>query len=147
MTREDILMSEQSDEAVAEGERVLGQAQLPAVMISNARVVHEGFWEKIAKVAGRIPFAEDVVAAWYAMNDKATPLRTRALLLAALAYFVSPVDLFPDILVGLGFTDDATVLAMALALVGSAIKPLHREKAQKTLRKEIEPEPIDVTAD
>jgi uncharacterized membrane protein YkvA (DUF1232 family) len=140
-------MQREPEDAAAEGERVLSQAQLPAVMIANARTVREGFWVKFAKVAGRIPFAEDLVAAYFAMGDRATPLRTRALLLAALAYFVVPTDFLPDLLVGLGFTDDATVLAMALGLVGASIKSRHRDRAREVLNKPIDPaemEPIEI---
>jgi uncharacterized membrane protein YkvA (DUF1232 family) len=54
-------------------------------------------------------------------------------LLAALGYFVLPLDALPDILPLLGFTDDAAVIAAALAAVASAIKPEHREEARRTM--------------
>ena len=60
-------------------------------------------------------------------------LRVRAILLAALAYFIMPADMVPDLLVGVGFTDDATVLATAIGLVARHIKPLHRRRAAAAL--------------
>jgi len=56
-------------------------------------------------------------------------------MLAALAYFVLPTDAIPDILAGIGFTDDAAVFAALMAVVGKNIKPRHREAAQAWLRK------------
>ncbi len=56
-----------------------------------------------------------------------------AILLAALAYFVMPVDFIPDIVAAFGFTDDATVLMAALGLVSSYMKPRHRKAAREAL--------------
>jgi len=87
----------------------------------------------LLKVAGRIPFADDLAAAYYAALDPDTPRKAKAVLLAALAYFVLPVDMLPDMLAGLGFTDDATVLATALSIAGSHIQDRHRRAARRLL--------------
>jgi len=91
------------------------------------------FWRKLKRVLVRIPFAEDLVAAYYCAADPDTPGYVRAVLLGAIAYFVLPIDMVPDILAGLGFTDDASVLAAAVAAVGRHLQPRHRELAQKAL--------------
>jgi uncharacterized membrane protein YkvA (DUF1232 family) len=57
----------------------------------------------------------------------------KGVLLAALAYFVIPTDMVPDVIAGLGFTDDATVLATALGVVGTHIKPRHKRAARRLL--------------
>ena len=54
-------------------------------------------------------------------------------LFAALGYFVLPVDAVPDVVTGLGFTDDATVLATALGIVGAHINESHRIAARRLL--------------
>lgn len=107
----------------------------PLVAEWDRRTARERFWPKFWRVAGRIPFAEDVAAAWYCAVDPRTPARVKAVLLGALAYFVLPVDLIPDVLVTVGFTDDATVLATALGVVGAHIKPRHRVRARLRLGK------------
>lgn len=108
-------------------------ANLPAVLARNTRTVEHGFWKKLLMVAGHIPFAEDLAAAYFCAFDPATPSRVRGLLLAALAYFVLPFDAIPDFVAGLGFTDDAAVLAGAIALVAKHITAVHRQKARATL--------------
>ena len=109
------------------------EIQLPAVIERNEETVRVGFWSKLTKVAASIPFAEDLVAAYYCTRDPETPLRVRAILLAALAYFVLPTDVIPDFLAGLGFTDDATVLTAAIGLIATHMKPEHRKAAQRAL--------------
>lgn len=96
--------------------------------------VRARFWPTVRKALGSIPFMDEVVAVYYAMLDPRTPLRARLTILGALAYFVSPFDLVPDFIVGLGFLDDATVLAAALAAVRSSIRDEHREAARRALK-------------
>ena len=87
------------------------------------------FWRKLGRVAARVPFAADLLAAYYCALDRDTPLRVKAMLLAAIAYFVLPADTIPDVMPVLGFTDDAAVLAAALKLVADHITPHHRAAA------------------
>jgi uncharacterized membrane protein YkvA (DUF1232 family) len=100
----------------------------------DAALVRNGFVNKIKAVARLIPFAEDAVAAWFCTRDPATPFRVRATLIGALAYFVLPADVIPDIVAGLGFTDDAAVLLAALRMVGGHISEQHRTRARRWLQ-------------
>ena len=95
--------------------------------------VRRDFWEKAKRVAARLPFAEDLLAAYYCAFDQATPVQVKAMLFAALAYFVLPFDLFPDLLPIVGFTDDAAVLLTALRLISSNMRPEHRAAAREAL--------------
>ncbi len=91
------------------------------------------FWAKLGRGLARIPFAEDLVAAYYCALDRDTPGYVRAVLFGALAYFVLPTDMVPDVLAGVGFTDDASVIAAAIAAVGAHLAPRHREQARRRL--------------
>ena len=79
---------------------------------------------------------EDVVASYYCAMDPETPTRVRAILIAALAYFILPLDSIPDFLMGFGFTDDIAVLGAALAAIKGNITDGHRLAAQKALADE-----------
>jgi len=111
----------------------LENANLPSVIHANERIVAQKFWPKLRRVVRVIPFAEDVVAAYFCAADDKTPTRVRAVLIGALAYFVLPTDVIPDFIAGLGFTDDATVIATALGIVSGHIKPRHHAKAREAL--------------
>lgn len=115
---------------------------MPAVMAANENRVRRGLWKKLVRVAGVIPFAEDAAAAYYCAVDPDTPLRVRGALLAALVYFIVPIDMIPDFFVGLGYTDDASVLALALALVSGHMKPEHRDAARQALDKNAARAPV-----
>lgn len=96
-------------------------------------VVRRGFWHKLRRVAGRVPFAEDAVAAYFCAFDPDVPFRVRATLIGALAYFIIPADSLPDFLPLLGFADDASVIAAALAAIGTHMNEKHRRSARKVL--------------
>src|SRR2546423_3346177 len=95
--------------------------------------VRRGFWRKLRRFAARLPFAEDLLAAYYCAFDRDTPMQVKAALFGALAYFVLPFDVIPDMMPPLGFADHAAVLATALRLVASHLKPEHREAAKRAL--------------
>lgn len=95
--------------------------------------VRENFWRTARKAARHVPFMQDVVSAYYCALDKDTSTKTKGILLGALAYFVLPVDAIPDILAGIGFTDDIAVLSAAIAAVRASITPAHRSAAKKSI--------------
>lgn len=105
-------------------------------MAADERTVRRDFRAKLRDAIGRIPFARDAVAAYFAALDPATPKHVKAVLLAALAYFILPLDTIPDFLVGLGFTDDAAVLFAAMRTLAPHIGDGHRRKAEAWLARE-----------
>jgi len=95
--------------------------------------LREKFWRTAKKAARQVPFMDEVVAAYYCALDSKTPLRAKAILFAALGYFVLPADTIPDVILGLGFTDDIAVLTAALTAVRAHITPAHRLAAKESL--------------
>lgn len=110
----------------------------PSQFAEDQDTVSEGFWDKLRGAAGRIPFLEDALAAYYCATDGATPVQVKAILMGALAYFVIPSDMIPDFIVAMGFTDDAAVLYAAIRTVAPHIREPHRDKARAALRSEAE---------
>jgi len=99
----------------------------------RAERVRHKFWSTFRKAARYIPFADELVAAYFCALDPATPTRVRAILIGALVYFIMPIDAIPDFIAGIGFTDDVTVLIAAITLVRGHITPAHREAARHAL--------------
>lgn len=95
--------------------------------------VRQKFLPKLARVLAQVPFAEDLLAAYYCAFDRATPVKAKGILLGALAYFVLPVDMLPDMVLGLGFTDDLAVLLAVINVVSTHVTVVHRERARETL--------------
>lgn len=117
------------DGEILEPEHVSGEKTRGA----DEKSVRAGFWRTFAKAAKQIPFAEDLVAAYYCALDPETPSRAKAVLLGALAYFVLPMDAVPDFLALVGFSDDIAVLTLAIATVRNNMTEAHRIAARKSL--------------
>jgi len=118
-------------------EAALGRQVSLRAFTERERKVRQEFWAKLKRFAAQIPFVEDLVAAYYCAMDPATPIRVRGMLLAALAYFILPTDLIPDMLGGLGFADDMALLTAVIGMVSSHITPTHRAAAARALDKEL----------
>jgi len=95
--------------------------------------VRTRLWPKLRAVAASLPFAEEVAAAYYCAMDTKTPLKVRATLMAALAYFIMPLDAVPDLLAFVGFSDDLAVLTAAVTLIGANMTDEHRAQARNAL--------------
>lgn len=88
------------------------------------------FLTRFAKKAGQ-EFLILLFKLYYVMADgKASPT-TIALILAALGYTVSPIDLVPDVIPVVGLSDDAAVLAATVTAVSSDITPEITRKAER----------------
>jgi uncharacterized membrane protein YkvA (DUF1232 family) len=95
------------------------------------------FWDKLrryAKTVGRVMF-EYALILYHVLKDADTPAWATAAIISALAYFISPVDLIPDLLPVIGYTDDLAALVTALSAVASHVKPEHRRAARETTEK------------
>jgi uncharacterized membrane protein YkvA (DUF1232 family) len=108
-------------------------AALTRRMIGNEQELQRDFWRKLKGAVADLPFAADLLAAYYCAFDRQTPLHVKAVLLGAIAYFILPTDLIPDYIPVIGFIDDAAVLAGAIKIVNSHITPDHRAAARRTL--------------
>jgi uncharacterized membrane protein YkvA (DUF1232 family) len=115
----------------------LGRQLTLSALADRERTIRRDFWAKLKRAIGMVPFAEDLVAAYYCALDPATPVRVRGMLLAAIAYFILPADLIPDMIAGLGFADDMALLTAVVGMVASHITPTHRAAAARALDKEL----------
>ena len=72
---------------------------------------------------------------YYVAKDDETPASAKALIFGALGYFISPIDLIPDITPVIGFGDDLAVLTATIATVIASIKEEHKQKAKEQMKK------------
>lgn len=80
-----------------------------------------GFWSVVAKVSPSL--ACTALELYYVMKEDSTPLGAKATIVAALGYLICPIDLIPDVIPILGFTDDAGALALAYKKVKDYVTP------------------------
>lgn len=95
----------------------------------------EGLIKKIVQGAGSI--AHDLVIGalklYYCTVDENTPKRSRTIALAALAYFIFPLDAIPDMIPIVGYTDDMAMIAGSIGSLAVHLTPEHQRKAEKRL--------------
>lgn len=101
----------------------------------NEEIVTKNFWTKTKKIAGKIPFTKDAIAMYYCAVDAKTPLWAKGIAFGALAYFISPMDAIPDALIGLGYTDDAAIIAAGIRAISGQVTDEHKKKAEAFLKK------------
>lgn len=117
--------------------RNMSNAELNGLGASYAKeFTEEGFWAKLRKVVGKVGknLLEPVLKLYYAARDQHTPVWAKAVIIGALGYFISPIDLIPDMIPVIGYADDAAVVAAAVATVAAHIKEEHTKKARETCR-------------
>ena len=68
----------------------------------------------------------------YASGDyRDVPWQTLVLIVAAILYFLMPIDVIPDVLVGLGYADDAAVIAWVMSSVGPQLEKFRQWEASR----------------
>lgn len=104
---------------------------------NSKQVTGERLWTKITKYAQKagVKVIYAVLLMWYAYQRKDTPSWAKRIILGALAYFVSPIDMIPDLSPFLGFTDDLGILGMGLVAVAAYINDDVRNNARQRLSK------------
>lgn len=111
------------------------ETKLERIEQAEEAFVKRGFFPKLKRVLTRLPLAKDALALYYAAFDRQTPAWAKRVALGALVYFIVPIDLIPDYLIIPGYTDDASVLAMAIASLHRYVTEAHRKAAEDWLRK------------
>jgi len=99
-------------------------------------------WRKLKKVAQKAgrKAVYYVLVLYYVSRDASVPTSLKLKVLGALGYFILPLDFIPDVILGLGFTDDLAALAWALFTMRKYVTPEIERKAKERLRMWFGPE-------
>jgi uncharacterized membrane protein YkvA (DUF1232 family) len=97
----------------------------------------QGFWRKLARSGGKagIFVLEKALTLFYCLKDPETPAWAKGVIVAALGYFIFPLDAIPDIIPLAGYTDDLGTLAVAFTTVLAHIKSSHSDSAREQLQR------------
>lgn len=91
----------------------------------QADYVDANLWEKLEQVGKKISFAKDIMALYRYMTDKYVSWHRKTIIVAALIYFISPIDTIPDIAPLVGYLDDLGVITALLKYLGSELIPYY----------------------
>jgi uncharacterized membrane protein YkvA (DUF1232 family) len=87
--------------------------------------VEENLWEKLERVGKKISFAKDILALVKYMRDPLVSWHRKAIVVAALIYFISPIDTIPDFAPLVGYLDDLGVITAVLKFLGHELIPYY----------------------
>lgn len=95
----------------------------------------KNFWRKLKKFALKAGHSVVYTALllYFTLQKPDLPVKAKATIIGALGYFIFPMDLIPDIAVGLGYTDDLSALGIALVQVAMYIDEDVKAKAKQKL--------------
>ncbi len=91
----------------------------------KAEYVEENLWYKLEKFGKKISFAKDIMALFRYMQDNFVSWHRKAIVIAALIYFISPIDAIPDVAPLFGYLDDLGVITALLKFLGSELVPYY----------------------
>ena len=95
------------------------------------------FWIKLKKFtrAAGVQVSYSALLLYYTYRRKETPKWAKKIIVGALGYFLSPIDVIPDLTPFLGYTDDLSVMAFALTTLALFVNQEVKDNAQKTLKR------------
>lgn len=103
---------------------------------SQKEYSEDGLWEKVKNVAKKAGLKVIYLALilYYTASADSTPKSQKGIIYGALGYFILPLDLIPDTIPVIGYTDDLTALISVVAAVASCITPAIKIKSQNKLK-------------
>lgn len=111
--------------------------ELPDFMSYAGKFSANDFVDKVSSIAKRAG-AKLVYAAlilYYTLQSDKVSKKDKAMIIGALGYMISPLDVIPDAIPIVGLTDDLTVLIYVLKKVWMDVEPEIKEKAKDRLSK------------
>jgi len=93
--------------------------ELPDFMSYADRFSAKGFVEKISRIAKRagVKLVYLALVPFYTLQSKEVPVKDKAIIVGALGYLISPLDVLPDAIPIVGLSDDLSVLVYVISKV------------------------------
>lgn len=97
----------------------------------------EAFWQKLRRYARQagLKAVYTALLLFYAYRRKETPTWAKSIVIGVLGYFLSPIDIIPDLTPIIGYTDDIGVLSFGLVTIAAHVNKDVKEQARGRLSK------------
>lgn len=105
------------------------------IEMSQKHYSEEGLWDKVMSVAKKagVEVIYLALVLYYTATADTTPAGKKGIIYGALGYFILPIDLVPDVILGIGYTDDMAALGACAATVATCITPAIKQQAHDRL--------------
>ena len=88
------------------------------------------------KTLSKIPLLVSLLKSYWKKEYKDIPVKSIIAIISALLYWLLPTDVIPDMIPGIGYIDDASVLAFCISLIGDDLKDYQQWRELKEDNKE-----------
>ena len=111
--------------------------ELPDFMKYSDRFTKSDFVEKISRIAKRAGAKRVYLALilYYTLQSDKVSVKDKAIIIGALGYLISPLDVVPDAIPIVGLGDDLAVLVYVLQKVWGDVNEEVKQKAKEKLKK------------
>lgn len=118
--------------------------ELPDFMSYSNKFTNSEFLEKIAKIAKRAGAKLVYVSLilYYTLQSDKVSIKDKAIIVGALGYLISPLDVIPDAIPIIGLGDDLAVLLYVLNKIGHVSEEI-KDKAKSKLVKWFDEDEIE----
>lgn len=119
--RKNVFFEREQDKYDDEAKDYLGNQQKTQQLLNKARKKAQRKKGNLGDAWNKLQLFIDLVKAYSKGEYRNVSTKTIITVIGALLYFVSPLDLIPDFLLGIGFIDDAAVIGYALKKISTEI--------------------------
>ena len=117
----------EEDKNIETVEELSAEYDSPEAVEKGVAVIDEKLWEKVARVGKKISFGKDLMALYRYITDPTVKWYRKSIVVAALIYFITPVDAIPDLAPFVGYLDDLGVIAAVLKYLGHELTPYYED--------------------
>lgn len=123
--------------------------EIPDLQKYKDKFSQQNFIEKIQRTAKRAGAKLVYIALilYYLMQSDKVSLKDKAIIIGALGYLISPIDVVPDAIPIAGLADDLAVLLYALGKVWSQVDDNLKDKAKQKLSKWFDEDELNFSED
>jgi len=122
------------DIAMGQASRLAGKpGRILALLAKLGAKINRGHWSPLQRqmIKDKFMVLGRMAKAYALGRYRAIPWKTMLILLAAVIYFINPLDLIPDLIPLMGFTDDFAILLWVYNAIGTEVdKFLEWEQSQ-----------------
>ena len=136
MYRNDELIEKEQSNYMKNAKEFLGNPQKLKDLLN--KVIHKATEKKgyLGDAWDKLQLFVDLVKAYTKGEYKNVQPSTIATIIGALLYFISPIDLVPDFIIGLGIFDDAAVIGFTLKKLSKELDQFEQWKSTNTISQE-----------
>ena len=136
MFRNDELIEKEQSNYMKNAKEFLGNPQKLKDLLN--KVIHKATEKKgyLGDAWDKLQLFVDLVKAYTKGEYKNVQPSTIVTIIGALLYFISPIDLVPDFIIGLGIFDDAAVIGFTLKKLSKELDQFEQWKSTNTISQE-----------